>query len=257
MSPARQIAFVLCRPMQSGNIGSVARALKNMGFTDLRLVAPVASSRNRAATSMAVHGGDVLTASTIHSDLAAALADCTLTVGTTCRPGLYRSGVVSLRTAASELVSAAAVNRVAIVFGPEDHGLSNDELKACQRLVTIPTADDYRSLNLAQAVMLVAYELRMAATAGLAKPPPAPQRGAARGVESIVVRMADALVEIGFLPADNPDHIMFALREIFGRSGLTPRELDILNGIARQIKWTAGEGAATLAKKRASGRKLR
>lgn len=257
MSPARQIAFVLCRPMQSGNIGSVARALKNMGFTDLRLVAPVASSRNRAATSMAVHGGDVLTASTIHSDLAAALADCTLTVGTTCRPGLYRSGVVSLRTAASELVSAAAVNRVAIVFGPEDHGLSNDELKACQRLVTIPTADDYRSLNLAQAVMLVAYELRMAATAGLAKPPPAPQRAAARDVEAMLVRMADALVEIGFLPADNPDHIMFALREIFGRSGLTPRELDILNGIARQIKWTAGEGAATLAKKRASGRKLR
>jgi tRNA/rRNA methyltransferase len=257
MSPARQIAFVLCRPMQSGNIGSVARALKNMGFTDLRLVAPVASSRNRAATSMAVHGGDVLTASTIHSDLAAALADCTLTVGTTCRPGLYRSGVVSLRTAASELVSAAAVNRVAIVFGPEDHGLSNDELKACQRLVTIPTADDYRSLNLAQAVMLVAYELRMAATAGLAKPPPAPHRASARDVESMLVRMADALVEIGFLPADNPDHIMFALREIFGRSGLTPRELDILNGIARQIKWTAGEGAATLAKKRASGRKLR
>ena len=74
MSPARKIAFVLCRPMQSGNIGSVARALKNMGFTDLRLVAPVASSRNRAATSMAVHGGDVLTGSTIHPDLAAALA---------------------------------------------------------------------------------------------------------------------------------------------------------------------------------------
>jgi tRNA/rRNA methyltransferase len=170
---------------------------------------------------------------------------------------LYRSGVVSLRSAASELVSAAAVNRVAIVFGPEDHGLSNDELKACQRLVTIPTADDYRSLNLAQAVMLVAYELRMAATAGLAKPPPAPQRAAARDVEAMLARMADALVEIGFLLADNPDHIMFALREIFGRSGLTPRELDILNGIARQIKWTAGEGAATLAKKRASGRKLR
>ena len=257
MGPAHQIAFVLCRPMQSGNIGSVARALKNMGFTDLRLVAPAASAQNRAATSMAVHGGDVLTASTIHLDLAAALADRTLTVGTTCREGLYRSGVVSLRSAASELVSAAAVNRVAIVFGPEDHGLSNDELKACQRLVTIPTADDYRSLNLAQAVMLVAYELRMAATAGLAKPPPAPQRAAARDVEAMLARMADALVEIGFLPADNPDHIMFALREIFGRSGLTPRELDILNGIARQIKWTAGEGAATLAKKRASGRKLR
>jgi tRNA/rRNA methyltransferase len=243
--------------MQSGNIGSVARALKNMGFTDLRLVAPVASARDRAATSMAVHGGDVLTAATIHRDLASALADCTLTVGTTCRPGLYRSGVVSLHSAASELVSAAAANRIGIVFGPEDHGLSNAELKVCQRLVTIPTADDYRSLNLAQAVMLVAYELRIAASARIAHPAPAPQRAAAREVEAMLARMADALVEIGFLPADNPDHIMFALREIFGRSGLTPRELDILNGIARQVKWTAGEGAATLAKKRASGRKLR
>jgi tRNA/rRNA methyltransferase len=169
---------------------------------------------------------------------------------------LYRSGVVSLRSAASELVTEAAVNRVAIVFGPEDHGLTNDELKVCQRLVTIPTAD-YRSLNLAQAVMLVAYELQMAATGGLANPTLAPQRATAGDVEAMLTRMAEALVEIGFLPADNPDHIMFALREIFGRSGLTPRELDILNGIARQIKWTAGGGAATLAKKRASGRKLR
>ncbi len=257
MNLARRIAFVLCRPMQSGNIGSVARALKNMGFTDLRLVAPAASARDRAATSMAVHGGDVLTASTIHRDLASALADRTLTVGTTCRPGLYRSGVVSLRSAASELVTAAAANRLAIVFGPEDHGLTNDELKACQRLVTIPTGDDYRSLNLAQAVMLVAYELRMAATSGLVSPTPPPQRAAARDVEAMLARMSEALVEIGFLPADNPDHIMFALRGVFGRSGLTPRELDILNGIARQIKWTAGGGAATLAKKRASGRKLR
>jgi len=257
MNLARRIAFVLCRPMQSGNIGSVARALKNMGFTDLRLVAPVASARDRAATSMAVHGGDVLTAATIHRDLASALADRTLTVGTTCRPGLYRSGVVSLRSAAPELVSAAAANRVGIVFGPEDDGLSNAELKVCQRLVTIPTADDYRSLNLAQAVMLVAYELRIAASARIAHPAPPPQRAPARAVEAMLARMADALVEIGFLPADNPDHIMFALREIFGRSGLTPRELDILNGIARQVKWTAGEGAATLAKKRASGRKLR
>jgi tRNA/rRNA methyltransferase len=257
MNLARRIAFVLCRPMQSGNIGSVARALKNMGFTDLRLVAPVASARDRAATSMAVHGGDLLAGATIHRDLAAALADRTLTVGTTCRPGLYRSGAVSLREAAGELVTATAANRVAIVFGPEDHGLTNDELKACQRLVTIPTSADYRSLNLAQAVMLIAYELRMAATAGPANPVPGPQRAGASEVEAMLARMAEALVEIGFLPADNPDHIMFALRGIFGRSGLTQRELDILNGIARQMKWTAVGGAATLAKKRARGKKLR
>src|SRR5262249_21771125 len=257
MNLADRIAFVLCRPMQAGNIGSVSRALKNMGFRDLRLVAPVASARDRTATTMAVHGGDVLAGAAVHRDLASALADRTLTVGTTCRPGLYRSSAVSPRDAACELAAEALANRVAIIFGPEDHGLTNDELKACQRLITIPTADEYRSLNLAHAVMVVAYELRMAATEDREYRPTAPGRAAASEVEAMLTRMAEALVEIGFLPADNPDHIMFALRGVLGRSGLTPRELDILNGIARQVKWTARGGAATLAKKRAGGKRLR
>jgi len=243
--------------MQAGNIGSAARALKNMGFADLRLVAPAGSPRNRAATSMAVHAGDVLTSAAIHPDLASAIHDRTLTVGTTCRPGLYRSGAVSLRDAAADLAAESRQNRIAIIFGPEDHGLTNDELKSCHRLITIPTADEYPSLNLAQAVMVVAYELRLAAAAGAERESAATEFAPAGEVEAMLTRMSDALVEIGFLPADNPDHIMFALRGIFGRSGLNARELDILNGLARQIKWTAEGGAATLAKKRATGRKLR
>ena len=252
-----QIAFVLCRPMQAGNIGSAARAIKNMGFADLRLVSPAASAENRAATSMAVHAGDVLANATIHPDLAAALHDRTLTVGTTCRPGLYRSGAVSLRDAAAELIAESRRNRIAIIFGPEDHGLTNDELKSCHRLITIPTADEYPSLNLAQAVMVVAYELRLASDASATQASGAMEFAPAGEVEAMLTRMSDALIEIGFLPADNPDHIMFALRALFGRSGLSARELDILNGIARQMKWTAEGGAATLAKKRATGRKLR
>ncbi len=257
MSPVEQIAFVLCRPMQAGNVGSAARALKNMGFADLRLVAPVASTRDRAATSMAVHADDLLARAAIHDDLDAALADRTITIGTTCRPGPYRSGASTLREAARELIAEAASNRIAIMFGSEDHGLTNDELKRCHRLITIPTAVEYPSLNLAQAVMVVAYELRLAAASGRAETVSTPEFAPAGEVEAMLARMADALVAIGFLPADNPDHIMFALRAIFGRSGLTARELDILNGIARQTRWTAEGGALTLADKRASGRKLR
>jgi TrmH family RNA methyltransferase len=257
MTSTEQIAFVLCRPMRAGNIGSVARALKNMGLRDLRLVAPAASPRSRAATAMAVHAGDLLAKAAIHDDLDSALADCTITVGTTCRAGPYRSGASRLREAASELIAEAAANRIAIVFGPENHGLTNDELKRCHRLITIPTADEYPSLNLAQAVMVVAYELRLAATDAAEQTPSALALAPAGEVEAMFTRMADALVAIGFLPEDNPDHIMFALRAMLGRSGLTARELDILNGIARQTKWTAEGGALTLANKRADGKRLK
>jgi tRNA/rRNA methyltransferase len=186
----------------------------------------------------------------------AALHDRTLSVGTTCRTGPYRSETRVLRTAASELVAEGAANRIAMVFGPEDFGLSNLEIAQCQRLITISTAPDYPSLNLAQAVMVVAYELMIAAGAGRA-PIEVEEFAPAGAVEEMHRRMADALVEIGFLPDDNPDHLMLTVRAMLGRSGVRPRELDILNGLARQIRWVAGDGAATLAAKRASGRKLR
>jgi tRNA/rRNA methyltransferase len=252
---AADIAFVLVRPHSAGNIGAAARALKNMGFADLRVVAPAARNR-RMAAAMAVHAADVLADARTFADLDSALADCTVTVGTTCRSGLYRSGASDLRAAAPGLVALARSNRIAVIFGAEDHGLTNDELKRCQRLIMIPAAPEYPSLNLAQAVMVVAYELRVAAAAGH-RGEPAPAFALASEIEAMLARMADALVAIGFLPEDNPDHIMFALRAVLGRSGLTARELDIFNGIARQMRWVAEGGHATLEAKRRSGRKLR
>ena len=248
------IAFVLVRPLQAGNIGAAARALKNMGFRDLRLVGPPA--RGRSASTMAVHGRDVLDAAVSHRELKPALADATVVVGTTCRPGLYRSGAVALREAAAELGRLAESNRIAILFGPEDTGLTNRELKLCQRLITIPTAAEYASLNLAQAVMLVAYELRLAldpAPAGASDETFAPSLE----VDAMLERMAEALVAIGFLPKENPEHIMFALRAMLGRSGVARRELDILNGIASQVRWVAEGGAATIDAKKRAGKRLR
>jgi len=255
MSALDQIAFVLFSPKSSGNVGAAARALKNMGFADLRLVAP-RDYDPRAASAMAVHADNVLARACIFPDLAAALAERTLTVGTTCRVGPYRSETRTLRDAAPALIAESAVNRIAIVFGPEDFGLTNLEIAQCQRLITIPTAPDYPSLNLAQAVIVVAYELMLAAGAARV-PVEAGEFASVSAVDAMHRRMAEALVAIGFLPDDNPDHLMLTLRAMLGRSGIRPRELDILNGIARQVRWVAEDGAATLAAKRASGRKLR
>jgi tRNA/rRNA methyltransferase len=253
--PLDRFAFVLFEPKMPGNVGAAARALKNMGVGDLRLVAP--QRRNpRAERAMAVHGSDVLESARVFARLSDALQDRTLVVGTTCRTGLYRAPARPVREAVAELVALSAANRIAIVFGPEDFGLTNRELKLCQRLITIPAAADYPSLNLAQAVMVVAYELRLAAgSASRASEPLA--FAPAVEVDAMLKRMADALVAIGFLPADNPERIMFAIRAMLGRSGVTPRELDILNGIASQIGWFAAGGRETIETKRRLGRKIR
>ncbi len=205
---------------------------------------------------MAVHARDVLSEARTCATLAQALDGCTLTVGTTCRAGSYRSAARPLREVALELAALSRSNRIAMLFGPEDTGLTNRELKLCQRLVTIPTAAGYSSLNLAQAVMVTAYELMMAGGAAAAPGAP-PQYAPATGVDAMLERMKEALLAIGFLPENNPEHIMLTLRGIFGRRGLTRRELGILNGIASQTRWAAQGGHLTLAGKRRANKKLK
>jgi tRNA/rRNA methyltransferase len=259
-------AFVLFKPKSPGNIGAAARALKNMGLRDLRIVSgtgfqPVigtveGSDPRRRAQTMAVHGRDVLAAATVHPGLDSALADRTLVIGTTARSGFYRNGARPIRAVSPELAALSETNQIALVFGPEDCGLTNEELKLCQRLITIPTAPAYPSLNLAQAVMIVAYELMLAAGAAR-ELPLAQQQARTPEVNAMLARMAKALIAIGFLPEDNPDHIMFALRAILGRAGLQPRELDIINGIASQILWFVESGHETLERKRLAGKRLK
>jgi tRNA/rRNA methyltransferase len=265
--PLDNFAFVLFRPKSPGNIGAAARALKNMGLRDLRIVGQTdlqsvisaseeASRINGAAQTMAVHADDILAAAQIYPGLDSALADRTMVIGTTARSGLYRLAARPIREVSSELMQLSEAHRIALVFGPEDRGLTNHELKACQRLITIPTAPEYRSLNLAQAVMVVAYELMLAGGAGR-EFPSASDFARFPEVDAMLERMAEALMAIGFLPQDNPDHIMFAVRAILGRAGVRSRELNILNGIASQILWFGEGGHDTLAKKRAAGKKLK
>lgn len=239
MSRLNNLRIVLVRPRYSGNVGAVARAMRNMGITDLALVSPSRLCRDVADT-MAVHARDVLDVMQVHSSLRAAVADCGLVVGTTCRPGLYREGAVTPRALAPHIVATAVDNRVALVFGPEDSGLANEELRFCHQLVTIPTDRAYASLNLAQAVLLCCYEVFIVAQD---EPVAAPRPLAvAERQELMYEKLKTALLKIGFLHGDNPEHIMFALRRLLGRAGLEDRDVRILLGLARQLEWYATSG---------------
>jgi len=148
------VRVVLVRPRGSGNIGSIARAMKNFGARELA-IAGAARTRSFWARAMAVHGRDVLSDAKCYETIRAAVADCNLIVGTTARSGLYRKHSRTPRQAAPEICAAAKTGKVALVFGPEDHGLSNKDLEPCQLLVTIPTHSAYRSLNVAHAAARV------------------------------------------------------------------------------------------------------
>lgn len=248
------VRIVLVRPRRGGNVGSAARVMKNFGLGELTLVA----SRTRVGAvgeRMAAHARDVLARRTSAPDLAAAVADCALVVGTAGRDFAHLRALPP-RDLASEVVAAGTGGRVALVFGPEDHGLSNAELGLCQRLLRIPTGDAYPSLNLAQAVAVCAYELRLAAadcgiqvsaSARRRRPPGgsaaarSDDRAAASSAEreALLEHLGQALDAIGFLSRQNPTHIVADLRGLFARAGLTRRDVKIWRGIARQMLWAA------------------
>ena len=234
-----RVRIVLVRPRGAANVGAVARAMKNMGLQHLTLVRP-AARRQALAEAMAVHARDVLAQAHTVATIAEAVADCGLVVGATCRGGLYRAAAESPEDIAPLIVERAAGGSVALLFGPEDHGLSNEDLKHCHRLITIGANPAYPSLNLAHAVLLCCYELRRAAhrnvRAGDLEPVPAAD------TERLFERLQAAFLSIGFLNPQNPDHIMFALRRVLGRAGLEARDVRILLGLARQIEWYARSG---------------
>jgi tRNA/rRNA methyltransferase len=248
------IRVVLVRPRGSGNIGAVARAMKNMGLHDLTLVGG-GRTQSFWARAMAAHAADMLRTARRFATLREAVADCALVVGTTCRGGLYRSHSRSPREVAPEIVAAAQTGKAALVFGPEDHGLQNRDLTHCQMLITIPAHPDYLSLNVAQAVMICLYELYVAA---LDAPPRSEiARAPAELVERLFDRMRTSLLKIGFLDPQNPDHILLALRRILGRGGLEEKDARILSGLFRQIEWYAEDGWKVVQEKEKKGLKVR
>lgn len=226
------IRIVLVRTSLPANIGAAARAMKTMGLVRLTLVDPK-TFPHPDAMALASGAGDLLDRATVVSTLPEALVGTTRAYALTARSRQLSHPAYELRAAAAETVAELDVNQgeVAMVFGTEMSGLSNDEVMQCQRLVHIPTSADFSSINLAQAVQLVAYELRMAATERLnyddsARFPAAPHDD----VERFYAHLELALVMSGFLDPHNPRRLMERMRRLFSRTRLEQEEINILRG---------------------------
>jgi tRNA/rRNA methyltransferase len=233
------IRIVLVRPQGQMNIGSVARAMKNVGLEELALVDPAGPPIHPDARLMAVGAHDILEDALIFPHLADALAECTWVIGTTRRGGKRREGVIDPRQMAAEIAEIILQNKVAVVFGPEDRGLTNRDLDLCQRLATIPAHEEYGSLNLAQAVMIVCYEIYLASQQKKG-PSSGKKLATCAELEGMYRHMEEALLRIGFLEQNNPKRMMAVLRRIFSKAQVDPREVQVLRGICRQVNWYAG-----------------
>ena len=230
------IRIVLVAPLYGGNIGSCCRAMNNMGVTDLAVVTPQASVDWREAEVMAVHAGDILNTRKTCATLEEAVADCVAVVGTTARRGLYRQHCKSPREWAPELVALSERGKVAIVFGREDKGLFNEEVALCTHLVQIPSDATYTSLNLAQAVLILCYELFL--VQGQFEPIQEKSELAPAKMKNQMLKMwRQYLLDIGFMDDEKADHMMAGVQRIFSRGALTTDDVNIIMGVARQSEW--------------------
>jgi len=229
----KHVRFVLVRPSHPGNIGAAARAIRTMGFARLHLVAPH-KFPHADATAMAAGADDVLANIVVTGTLPEALRDCTFAFGCTARQRAVPLEELSPRAAAARVLAAGGQGEVALVFGNERTGLENEELMCCQASVHIPSVADFSSLNLAQAVQVLAYELRIAALA-----PVSTADGETRAeplatsaeLEHFFSHLGQTLDDIDFHKGRSPRTIMNRLRRLFFRVGLEQREVRILRGI--------------------------
>jgi len=249
------VSIILVSPLFSGNLGSVARAMKNMGLKDLRLVAPKADPKDPDAQKMAAHAKEILKKAKRFPDLKKALKGFDLAVATSRRKGGQRGNWRDPRQFAVELAQLPKNRKVALVFGREDTGLTNEQISLCQRIVTIPSHRSFASLNLAQAVMVLAYEIFITKRTSMnrAKAVPSPLVGEGQGegshkpakiqsLESMYEDLGKLLGEIGFLNQQNPKHLMYLLRNLFNRARPTDKEVRIFRGICRQVRWWGKKG---------------
>jgi tRNA (cytidine32/uridine32-2'-O)-methyltransferase len=224
------IRIVLVGTTHPGNIGAVARAMKNMCLDNLYLVAPKIFP-SADATARASGADDILARARVCETLNEAIAECSLVIGASARSRTIDWPEITPRQCAELLHIEADAQQVAIVFGRENSGLKNHELDRCQYLLKIPCNSAYSSLNLAQAVQVVCYELFIQSTA----PAPPQQRdkplASAAQLESFYRHLQQALLDIGFMHPDKSKSIMRRLRRVYNRAALDTKEVDILRGI--------------------------
>ena len=237
-TPPQRTRFVLMDTSHAGNVGAAARAIKVMGFGDLVLVRPrFADVLSREETvAMASGAADVLVRARVADTLADALDGVTFACATAMTPRDFGPPTRAPRDALPAL--AAGRDRVAFVFGGERFGLANDDVYRCHLCLSIPTAPGYGSLNLAQAVQIVAYEWRQALGGFDVASPTAPEPAAAdqRAVQQLLVHWREVLVDVGYLDPASPKKLLPRLNRLLQRARPTPQEVHILRGIARAVQ---------------------
>ena len=241
--PLANLDIVLFRPKYPENVGSVARAMLNMGARNLVLVDPQGYDVEKAAPLATFHARHILDAARTVPTLREALSGTALAIGTTARTGGWRKGLLTPARAATEeiLPRLSEGGRVALVFGPEDRGLTNDETSLCDQLVMVPAHPDCTSLNLSQAVLILLYECFQGSLAAPFVPagPPDERDASFEERDALFASMQEVLAAIGYLKDQNPDYWMLPVRRFFARFRLRRNEFNLLMGVCRQVRWVA------------------
>jgi TrmH family RNA methyltransferase len=234
------ISIVLVEPQSSGNVGSVARAMRNTDFTDLVLINPC-DYKNNESYSMACKADDVLARARVFPTLQSYIGEPSIVVGTTRRVGRNRFPVMTLDEAVPVILRLAASNRVGVLFGREDKGLRNEEIPPCDILVEIPTSEDYPSINLSHAVFTVCHHLFTAQVPKADTIKAAPKEE----VEKMYAHIERTLKGLGYGDAGGEyllEAIMRNFKRLFGRTGLMLKEVNMLRGILSQVEKRAADG---------------
>lgn len=234
------IKIVLVNTAHPGNIGGAARAMKNMGFSELCLVEPREYPAPRAVWR-AAGARDILTQAQVVNSVDEAIADCSLVVGTSARGRRIPWPLINPRECGQRVWQEAQSHKVALLFGREDRGLTNDELQKCHYHVHIPSNPEYSSLNLATAVQVVAYEIRMASLAD--KQGNIPELGewdqppvTAEALEKFHEHLAETMAELDFYDPDNPKQLLTRMRRLFNRVRMDEMEASILRGLLSAVQ---------------------
>jgi len=232
------VRIVLIDPSHPGNIGSVARAMKNMALTDLVMVRPK-SFPHPESNALAAGADDVLAAARVVATVVEAVADCGFVAGTTARPRSYYWEFTTPREVASRIVALPEGNRAALLFGSEKYGLGTEDLQYCNVLVRIPTNPEYSSLNLAMAVQLLSYEIFMAREQPHSQVQLEQPLAPAGDVEYFYEHLNRVMNEIDF--EDKTGHLMERLRRLFNRAQMDRNELNIMRGLLSAVQARRGQ----------------
>lgn len=228
------IRVVLVGISHPGNIGSTARAMKTMGLSTLYLAEPRVEPDGQSI-ALAAGASDILKHLVKVDSLAEAIADCSLVIATSARSRTLDWPMLEPREAGQKLVTESVTGPVAIVFGRENHGLSNEELQQCTYHVAIPANPEYSSLNLAQAVQIICYETRVAHLAGIESAQEPTEYPLAADQERFFVHLENTLFSTGFIIKNHPGQVMTKLRRLFSRARIESQEMNILRGILTSI----------------------